>query len=143
MRMRLAMAATPKEKALPLQREGFPALPLSYAPPIHCGGGWDSNPRLWVSYHIGGKMQIKSVLGAVLIAGGLAAGMACNGPQSIVEADTVREYAQCIANPEKPLYLLAGAIPDASVHEANLWAELAAGETTLDQMEASFTLFCK
>ena len=68
---------------------------------------------------------------------------ACGGAQKAMAPDMVRQYAECLADPAKPLHLPAGAELDAAVHDAGLRAELAAGETTMAEIEAAFALWCK
>ena len=87
-------------------------------------------------------MRIKSAVATILISGGLIAGMACGGPESPVAPDPVVEYAQCLASPESPLYVLADE-PTAQEAEVTLRAELETGEQTLADIEAALTLFCR
>ena len=60
-------------------------------------------------------MRIKSLVAITLISAGLALGIACSGIQEGIAPDSVRQYAECLADPAQPLHLAAGAETDANM----------------------------
>ena len=55
--------------------------------------------------------------------------------------DVVAQYAECMANPNTPIHEPAGK-PTKAQAEAILRAELARGETTMDEIKGALVLFC-
>ena len=58
------------------------------------------------------------------------------------EPSPIHQYAQCLANPESPLHFVTGN-PTYEEVRAGVEAELAAGETSLEEIEAALKLFCE
>ncbi len=86
---------------------------------------------------------MKNSLIAGLILGILTTVAACGGGEGAI----VSRYAECMADENRPLYALASIGVDGpltkQVAEKLVRAELDSGETTLEQVEAAYTLYCK
>ena len=79
---------------------------------------------------------MRKAIAITLTIGALTLATACSPKPDLVE-----QYAQCMANPATPIHEPAGK-PTKAQAEAILRAELARGETTMDEIKGALVLFC-
>ena len=85
---------------------------------------------------------MRRLIAAGIVGLAIALSAACASAPS----DIVADYAACMADPSRPLYVLAApgfggafTVDDAL---ASLRAELASGETTIAEIEGAYAIFC-
>ena len=79
--------------------------------------------------------MLKAIAGTLIILGMLA----CSGAEA--KPDPVQQYAECMADPSKPMHQLFGS-PTVVEARITLDRELATGEQTLAEIEALLPQVC-
>ena len=100
----------------------------------------------WPPSSLGGGWEPKRTLARILAVVGLLFALACEGDR---EARLLHDYAQCLADPDKPLHRITvarsvGTVPlSADAMEKRVRDQLERGELTMDEIRAAYARHCK